>query len=425
MKSTVVLAFSGGLDTSFCLLYLQEKFNYDVVTVTVDTGGFDAEQLAHIASRAEALGSVRHITYDGTQSVFDDHISYLVKGNVKRGHAYPLCVGAERVVQAKVVAAVAREVGATAIAHGSTGAGNDQIRFDVALRALCPEMTILTPVRDEGWSRVDSSAYLAERGVHIDAATTDYSVNEGLWGVTIGGKETHDSWEIIPEHAWEWTVAPQSAPAEGQVLTIGFENGVPVTVDGEELNGVELVHKLNAVGGAHGVGRGMHVGDTILGIKGRIAFEAPAAAILVDAHRELEKLVLTRWQAHWKDQIASFYGMLLHEAQYFDPVMRDLEAFIDSSQQTVIGEVKVKVCQGTLAVVGVRSPYSMMSAAAGTYGERNTLWTGADARGFCQIFGTQSLLAMKARMKGDTAMAAMMHDDAATVGASTLETATP
>lgn len=400
-KKKVVLAFSGGLDTSFCLLYLQEKFGYDVVTVTVDTGGFDADTLAAIDARARELNAAQHITFDATQAVFDDHIAYLIQGNVKRGHVYPLCVGAERVVQAKVVAAVAREVGAEAIAHGSTGAGNDQIRFDVALRALCPGMEIIAPVRDEGWSRQASAAWLAERGLVIPPKTTDYSINEGLWGVTIGGRETHDPWQVPGEDAWAWTVKPSEAPAAGAEVVITFERGVPVAVDGERMSGVGLVRALNDLGGAHGVGRGIHVGDTILGIKGRIAFEAPAAAILIDAHRELEKLVLTRWQQHWKDQLASFYGMLLHEAQYFDPVMRDLEAFMTSSQEAVSGEVRVKVCQGTLQVTGVRSGYSMMSALAGTYGERNTMWTGEEAKGFCTIFGTQSILAMKARMNGD------------------------
>lgn len=394
---SAVLAFSGGLDTSFCLLYLREKLGYDVTTVTIDCGGFDAETLARIEARALALGATEHLTLDGTPTIFADHISYLVKGNVRRGGAYPLCVGAERVVQARIVAAVARERGADAVAHGSTGAGNDQIRFDVALRALCPDLTILTPVRDEGWTREASAAWLAERGVEVSLETREYSINEGLWGVTIGGKETHDSWQVPPEAAYAWTVSPQQAPADGLTVVIGFDRGLPVSLDGVAMDGVQLVRELNRRGADHGIGRGIHVGDTILGIKGRIAFEAPAAHILIEAHRELEKLVLTRWQAHLKDQVSSFYGMLLHEAQYFDPVMRDVEAFLDSSQSAVCGEVKVKLCQGVTSVVGARSPFSLMSAGAGTYGERNTLWTGADARGFAAIFGTQSLLAMKAR----------------------------
>lgn len=396
-KPLVVLAFSGGLDTSFCLLYLQKKCGFDVVTVTVDTGGFDQDAVAQIAERAHSLGAVEHIHHDGTQAVFDDHIAYLIKGNVKRGGVYPLCVGAERVVQARVVAETAKRLGATSVAHGSTGAGNDQIRFDVALRALCPEIKILAPVRDEQWSREACVAWLAEHDVTLPSSSTDYSVNEGLWGVTIGGKETHDSWQVPPDEAYVWTTPPAKAPDEGLTLTITFDKGVPVALDGEDLGGVDLVRKLNQLGAAQGVGRGIHVGDTILGIKGRIAFEAPAAFILLDAHRELEKLVLTRWQTHWSTQLASFYGMLLHEAQYLDPVMRDMEAFMDSSQRRVCGDVRVFLRQGSVDVCGVRSEYSMMSAGAGTYGERNTLWSAEDARGFCTIFGTQSLLAARAQ----------------------------
>ncbi len=395
----VVLAFSGGLDTSFCLLYLQKKLGFDVITVTVDTGGFDEETIAAIASRASSLGAIEHIHHDATQAVFDDHIAYLIKGNIKRGGVYPLCVGAERVVQARIVAQVATTFQASAVAHGSTGAGNDQIRFDVALRALCPDIELLAPVRDEQWSREACTVWLAEHGVEVESSTTDYSINEGLWGVTIGGKETHDSWQMPPEEAYAWTTPAHQAPDEGHTFTLTFEQGVPIALDGQPFGGVELVRELNILGAEHGVGRGIHVGDTILGIKGRIAFEAPAATILIEAHRELEKLVLTRWQAHWSAQISNFYGMLLHEAQYFDPVMRDMESFLDSSQQMVSGEVRVNMRQGCVQVCGVRSPYSMMSAAAGTYGERNTLWDAADARGFCTIFGTQSLLASRARQQ--------------------------
>ncbi len=398
----VVLAFSGGLDTSFCLLYLQETFGYDVITVTVDTGGFDKDTAKEIAERAHALGVKEHIHFDATQAVFDDHIAYLIKGNIKRGGVYPLCVGAERVVQARVVANIANKFGANAIAHGSTGAGNDQIRFDVALRALCPNTELLAPVRDEEWTREACSQWLAKHGVEIPTSTTDYSINEGLWGVTIGGKETHDSWQVPPDEAYVWTKPAHEAPDKGHTFTLTFDQGIPTAIDGTPLGGVELVRTLNQLGAEHGVGRGIHVGDTILGIKGRIAFEAPAASILHDAHRELEKLVLTRWQSHWNTQISNFYGMLLHEAQYFDPVMRDMEAFLDSSQYTVCGEVRIKIRQGCVQVCGVKSPYSMMSAAAGTYGERNTLWSAADARGFCTIFGTQSLLAARARQQANT-----------------------
>lgn len=397
----IVLAFSGGLDTSFCLAYLQEKLGCEIVTVTVDTGGFDSATRQDIENRARTLGCARHITFDAVDQVYRDHIRYLIQGNVRRGGTYPLCVGAERVVQAKVIAAVAKEVGAASVAHGSTGAGNDQIRFDVALRVLCPDLEIITPIRDEGWARDESAAYLADKGLKISSETKDYSINEGLWGATIGGRETHDSWEVPPDSAYVWTTPPEAAPKQGVTLTIAFEDGLPVALDDTPVaSGVELVRKLNRIGGEHGVGRGIHLGDTIMGIKGRIAFEAPAAAILIEAHRELEKLVLTRWQAHLKEQVASTYGMLLHEAQYFDPVMRDIEAFIGSSQKNVCGVVKVHLCQGRVAVLGVRSPFSIMHASAGMYGEKNTLWSATDARGFGQVFGTQSVLARQAEVRG-------------------------
>lgn len=401
----IVLAFSGGLDTSFLLLYLKERYGAEVITATVDAGGFSQDALAAIAARAAELGAVEHRCVDARQTVFDDHVRYLIFGNVRRGQVYPLCVGAERVAQARAVAAIAQEVGADAVAHGSTGAGNDQVRFDGILRVLCPNLTLIMPIRDEGWSRQASTAWLRERGVAVADKTTDYSVNEGLWGVTIGGKETHDSWQGLPEAAWAWTTTPSEAPAEGKALVVGFESGVPTTLDGVAMEPVALIAALNQLGGAHGIGRGVHVGDTILGIKGRVAFEAPAAAILLDAHRELEKLVLSRWQQHTKEHLASTYGMLLHEAAYLDPVMRDLEAFLESSQQAVSGEVRVHLCQGRLTIVGARSPYSMMSAAAGTYGEANTLWTGAEARGFAAITGTQARLARLAKLQGDAAKA--------------------
>ena len=403
--SKIVLAFSGGLDTTFCVLWLREQTGAEIVTVTVDTGGFAEGELEAIAARAASLGVTDHRVVDARADVFDRFVSYLIKSNGLRGGVYPVSVGAERTAQAEAVVRVARDVGATAIGHGSTRAGNDQIRFDVAIRALAPELAIHAPIRDLNWSRAQESAWLAERGIHIDAKTVDYSINVGLFGTTIGGKETHDSWQGLPEAAWAWTTTPSEAPAEGKALVIGFESGVPTTLDGVAMDPVALIAALNQLGGAHGIGRGVHVGDTILGIKGRVAFEAPAAAILLDAHRELEKLVLSRWQQHTKEHLASTYGMLLHEAAYLDPVMRDLEAFLESSQQAVSGEVRVHLCQGRLTIVGARSPYSMMSAAAGTYGEANTLWTGAEARGFAAITGTQARLARLAKLQGDAALA--------------------
>jgi len=384
----VVLAFSGGLDTSYLLRRFVEE-GHEVIALTVDTGGFPAEEKAHIAARAQELGAAQYALIDGRERVYQDHIAYLIKGNVRRGGTYPLCVGAERVVQARVIAEQAKLLGAEAVAHGSTGAGNDQIRFDVALRTLLPGVRIITPIRDERITRDQSAGWLSSRGFPVSAARKDYSINQGLWGVTIGGKETHDPWQSIPDHIWPTTVDPSKAPEGGEDVVIAFERGLPV-------GGLGAVEQIDRLGALHGVGRGYHLGDTILGIKGRIAFEAPAAEILLAAHRELEKLVLTRLQLATKEGLAQQYGALLHEGQYFDPIMRDLEAFLDSSQQRVTGEVRVHLERGRVEVRGVRSRWSMMDEKVGKYGEDNALWTGQDARGFATIYGLQGVLAARA-----------------------------
>lgn len=391
----IVLAFSGGLDTSFCVPYLQEKTGQDIYTVTVDTGGLeDAEALE---AKAHALGAKGHVLIDGKQDLYDDHLSYLIKGNVLRGNVYPLCVGTERTVQARKVVDVARRVGATAIAHGSTGAGNDQVRFDVALHALAPDLEIITPIRDEGFSRQFTTEFLEQRGFEVPAKTTTYSINRGLWGTTIGGAETHTTTQPLPDDAYPGTTSPADAPDTPLDLILTFEKGLPVALDARTMEPVALVETLNDLGGRHGVGRAIHVGDTILGIKGRVGFEAPAALILITAHRELEKLVLTKWQQVQKNHLADFYGMLLHEGQYFDPVMRDIEAFLDSSQQVVSGTVTVRLFKGHLQVLGADSPFSLFNTGIATYGEENALWSGRDARGFTRLAGLQGVLAMKAR----------------------------
>lgn len=388
----IAVAFSGGLDTSFCVAWLKEQTGAQVMTVTVDTGGFPPEELNEIKARATEVGSDRHITVDARAEAYQRVMTYCVKGNVLRGNVYPLCVSSERVTQAEALVRSARELGADAVAHGSTGAGNDQVRFDVAVGTLAPRLAVITPVRDLGWSRQQEAEWLRERGVAVPEKVGTYSVNAGMWGVTIGGGETHDPWAPIPPGAWP-NVKPPADVAGSRTLTLTFKRGEPDAIDGQTIDGVRLVETLNRLGAEFGVGRGIHIGDTILGIKGRIAFEAPAAEILITAHRELEKLVLTRWQAFWKDKIADFYGMLLHEAQYFDPVMRDIEAMIDSSQQRVSGEVRVVLDRGRCFVDGVRSPYSLMGAAAATYGETQGLWDGRDAQGFTRIYGLQGRLA--------------------------------
>lgn len=393
VPKTLVVAFSGGLDTSYCVPYLREKTGARIVTVTVDTGGFSAADLKTIAARSRTLGADKHLTIDARAQVFDGFLSVIIKGNCLRGGVYPLCVSAERTAQAIAVVDVARREKAYAVAHGSTGAGNDQVRFDAAFSALAPDLEILTPIRDLGLSREEERAYVARHGVVLPPKTSRYSINAGLCGVTIGGGETHDPWAAPEEDAFTTTVNPLKAPAAGTVLTLTFRKGIPTHLDGKALDGVKLVTELARIGSAHGVGRGIHLGDTILGIKGRIAFEAPGPLIAIAAHRELEKLVLTAMQQHWKSQAAEAYAQLLHAGLYFDPVVRDLEALIDASQSSVSGEARVRLRQGQILVEGVRSPHSLMASRVATYGEQNRLWTAADAAGFCRLYGLQGRLA--------------------------------
>jgi argininosuccinate synthase len=394
-KKTIVLAYSGGLDTSFCVPYLRETHDAEVISVTVDTGGFSASELEEIEARARELGVIEHRTIDACRDVFDRYAAYLIKGNVLRGGVYPLSVSAERVVQAEVVANVAREVGADAIAHGSTGAGNDQVRFDIAFQVLVPDVEVMTPIRDLKLSRKEEFDYLKERGIEIDPRVQDYSVNSGLWGATIGGGETHDAWAEIPDEVYA-QAAGQDAQDDREYVEIGFEKGVPVALDGTSTDGVEIVNELGRRCARLGIGRGIHVGDTVLGIKGRIAFEAGAALVLIEAHRELEKITTTQWQRFWKDHLADFYGKMLHEGQVFDPVMRDLEALMDSSQDRVSGTVRIRLEKERLQVVGTQSPHSMMDAASGVYGEMPRLWTGEDVKGFTNILGVPAQLHRKA-----------------------------
>jgi argininosuccinate synthase len=396
MSKSAVLAFSGGLDTSFCVVYLQEQ-GYDVITVTVDTGGFSAEEIADIEARSQELGAIRHYTIDGKQKLYDKVVSYIIKGNILRGGVYPLSAGPERIIQASEVVSIARAEGARAVAHGSTGAGNDQVRFDVAIRVLAPELAIITPIRDLRLSREQETAYLQEHGFDVPASVKDYSINQGMLGTTIGGKETLGSWEVPPEEVYPEVAPLDKTPDHPAEIILEFANGLPVRLNGEALVGIGLMAKLNQIGAQHGVGKRIHLGNTIMGIKGRIALEAPAPIILVTSHKELEKLVLTKWQAFWKDHLADVYGNFLHEGQYFDPVMRDIEALIDSSQECVTGEVKLELFKGNINVNGTRSPHSLMDQAVATYGEQNRLWDGRDAAGFTKIYAVQSMLAHKAR----------------------------
>jgi argininosuccinate synthase len=394
---SIVLAFSGGLDTSFCVPFLREEFGEPVHTITVNTGGVDAAEARAIEARAAELGAASHQTLDGRRMLFDDHLSYLVKGNVLRGSVYPLSVGPERVVQARLLVDAAKRLGARAVAHGSTGAGNDQVRFDVAVRILAGDLEVIAPIREHGLSRAETTAFLRERGFDVPAKTTTYSINTGLWGTTIGGRETLGTIDPVPDDAYPHSTAPAHAPDEPLDLDLTWERGVAVAIDGEAMDPVSVVERLNRIAGEHGVGRDIHVGDTILGIKGRVAFEAPAAHVLITAHRELEKIVLGKWQRFQKDHLADFYGMLLHEGQHFDPVMRDIEAFLESSQQVVSGRTRVRLYKGRVTVLGCESPFSMFDTGVATYGETNTLWDGRDAQGFARILAVHALIADRAR----------------------------
>jgi argininosuccinate synthase len=387
----LVLAFSGGLDTSYCVPRLAED-GWTVHTAFVDTGGTSAEQRAAIRTQALAVGAAEHHEVDARRDVFDRFVRWLIQGNMLRGAVYPLSVAAERTQQALSVIEVARRTGARAVAHGSTGAGNDQVRFDVALRVLAPALEIVTPIRDANVQRAESIAYLEARGLPVPAQAGTYSVNRGLWGTTYGGGWTHDSWAGPPAELFD---PPADAPAASEII-IGWEKGLPVSLDGEALAGADLVDRVGELCAAYGAGRGIHVGETALGIKGRIGFEAGAALLLIAAHRELEKLVLTKWQAFWKDQAAQFYGDRLHEGHYFDPALRDIEAMIESSQRRVTGETRVRLAPGRFHVVGTRSPHSMMDPAVATYGEDNRLWTGDEARAFARVQAIPSLLSRRA-----------------------------
>lgn len=389
-KSCIALAFSGGLDTSYCVVRLREE-GWAVHTVHVDTGGADPEALAEIGARAVALGVVAHHEVDARREVYDRFIRHLIRGNVLRGEVYPLSVAAERTQQAISVAETAQTIGAAAVAHGSTGAGNDQIRFDVAFRVLLPGLPIVTPVRDHAVTREESAAYLRAHGVSVAEAQERVSVNEGLWGATYGGGWSHDPWAGPPAAFLD---PPDAAPAPAEIV-ISWDDGLPVALDGTAHEGPVMVAAVGELARSYGIGRGIHVGETALGIKGRIGFEAGAAILLIAAHRELEKLVLTKWQAFWKDQLARFYGDRLHEGQAFDPALRDIEAMLASSQRHVVGETRIRLAPGRFQVVGARSPYTLLDPEVAVYGEENHLWTGEEARAFARISAIPSLLASR------------------------------
>lgn len=395
----ILLAFSGGLDTSFLVPWLKATYARPIITVTVDTGGIDAQAAKVLEQRARALGAQDHVLVGAKQAYFDQVIKYLIMGNVKRGQMYPLCVGAERVMQAQTIAEYARKLGTKVVAHGCTAAGNDQVRFEVALRTLAPELTILAPVRDRAFKRPEQLKYLEERQLPIPPYGAAYSTNRGLWGVTIGGQETLTSAGSIPDHAWVLSKTAFSAPQTPTTHTIAFERGVPVNLDGVRLEPVPLIEQVEEIGAGYGVGRGIHLGDTIIGTKGRVAFEAPAAEVLINAHRELEKLVMTGRQQRVKEMLAGPYGDLVHEGQHLDPVCRDIEALFTASQARVTGEVTVLYRPGSAFVAGVASPYSLMTVSKGVYGEAAGEWTAADALGFSKMVGLPGMFWARAGQK--------------------------
>jgi len=398
MKEKVLLAFSGGLDTSFCAMYLAQEKGYEVHTAVANTGGFSEQELKVIEDKAFRLGAVSHVTLDVTQEYYDKSINYMVFGNVLRNGTYPISVSSERIFQAIAIIKYAQEIGAQYVAHGSTGAGNDQVRFDLTFDILAPNIKILTPTRDMVLTREYEINYLKEHGFDADFKKMEYSINKGLWGTSIGGKETLKSEQTLPEEAYPSQVEKQGE----ETVTIAFENGEICAVNGQtNENKVLLINALEAIASKYGIGRDMHIGDTIIGIKGRVGFEAAAPLLIINAHKMLEKHTLTKWQQYWKDQLGNWYGMFLHEAQYLEPVMRDIEQFLQSSQQNVTGTVSVKLRPYSYTLVGVESTFDLMKTDFGEYGEVNRAWSADDVKGFTKILGNQMKIFYNVQKRND------------------------
>lgn len=386
----LVLGFSGGLDTTFCVKYLGEDLGYEVHSIIVNTGGFSADELKKIEAHAYALGVKTHTTVNAVKSYYDRIIRYLVYGNVLKNNTYPLSVSAERLSQALSIAEHTKKLNADAVAHGSTGAGNDQVRFDMIFHIMIPSVEIITPIRDLKLSREEEIEYLKKKGVDMNFEKAQYSINKGLWGTSVGGKETLNSKGMLPESAWP---TPMSRAGQEEEVVLRFEKGELVAVNGKSFeHPKEAIQYLQTLAGPYGIGRDIHVGDTIIGIKGRVGFEAAAPMVILKAHHALEKHVLTKWQLQWKDQLALFYGNWLHEGQILDPVMRDIEAFLSNSQANVTGDVFVQLMPYRFQVTGIASPFDLMNSKFGKYGEMNSGFTGQDVRGFSKIFGNQTVI---------------------------------
>ena len=389
MSKKVVIGFSGGLDTSYCVKYFTDELKYEVHSIIVNTGGFTKDELDHIEKHAKALGVASHTTVDATKSYYDSIVKYLIYGNVLKNNTYPLSVSAERVSQALHIAEHVKKLGADAVAHGSTGAGNDQVRFDMIFHIMIPGIEIITPIRDMQLSRQQEIDYLKSKGVNMNFDKSVYSINKGLWGTSVGGKETLSSNGMLPEEAWP----TQLSKHDSEQVKLHFEKGELTGVNDKKFDQpVEAIQYLQSIAGPYAIGRDVHVGDTVIGIKGRVGFEAAAPVLIIKAHHALEKHVLTKWQLTMKSQLADFYGNWLHEGQLLDPVMRDIEAFFISAQQNVTGDVYLQLMPYRYQVSGIESPFDLMSSKFGKYGEMNTGWSGQDVRGFSKIFGNQTAI---------------------------------
>lgn len=381
MNHKVVLAFSGGLDTSYCVKYLKDEKGLEVHAATVNTGGFSAEELNDIEQKAFELGAASYVTLEETETFYTQCVKYLIFGNVLRNGTYPLSVSAERVFQAIAIANYAKQIGAGYIAHGSTGAGNDQVRFDLVFHIICPDVQVITPIRDQSLSRQAEIDYLSHKGVVRDWTKAAYSINQGLWGTSVGGKETLTSHQALPEEAFPSQLQKEK-PSE---VTLQFDKGELVAVNGQYQEPVRCIQYLESLAAPYAIGRDYHVGDTIIGIKGRIGFEAAASYVIIKAHHQLEKHTLTKWQLYWKEQLANWYGMMVHEGTFLDPVMRNTEKFLDDTQENVTGTVRVALMPYRFQVLGIESEYDLMNSAFGKYGEENTGWTGEDVKGFTKV----------------------------------------
>ncbi len=389
MKQKVVLAFSGGLDTTYCVKYLSNEMNLEVHSAIINTGGFSDEELKDIENKAYELGVKSHATIDVLNKYYQECIKYLVFGNILKNNTYPLSVSAERVFQAMAIAKYAQEMEANYVAHGSTGAGNDQVRFDMIFNIMIPDVKIITPIRDNKLSREAEIEYLKQLGVERDWSKAEYSINKGIWGTSVGGKETLTSAEYLPDEAFP---TPISKTKTEEVI-LDFKQGELKGINGEHFNNpVDAIKKLESIASPFGIGRDIHVGDTIIGIKGRVGFEAAAPLVIIKAHHTLEKHILTKWQQHWKEQLANWYGMMVHEGQFLDPVMRDIEAMMTNTQKNVSGKVKLLLAPERFQVLGIESKFDLMSSQFGQYGEMNNTWSGEDVKGFSKIMSNQVMI---------------------------------